>query len=100
MLVAFILATEVVSGQAAASQTDSLKQLVSAQQGDEQSRLLIQLSYQYAGSNPDTALVLLNQSVAVAETPEMRGKVFFEQAMLYRFLENDSQQHWTQPTKP
>lgn len=95
-----LVASELVSGQAVRSQTDSLKQLISTRQGDEQSRLLIQLSYQYAGSNPDTALVLLSQSVAVAETPEMRGKVFFEQAMLHRSLENDSQQYWTQPTKP
>ncbi len=74
------------------SPTDSLKQLVSSQHGDERSKLLIQLSYQYAGNNPDTALVLLEQALAGAKTPEIRGKVLFERAMLYRFLENDKQQ--------
>ncbi|MFB2118620.1 tetratricopeptide repeat protein [Parapedobacter sp. 2B3] len=74
------------------SPTDSLKQLVSSRHGDERSKLLIQLSYQYAGNNPDTALVLLEQALAGAKTPEIRGKVLFERAMLHRFLENDKRQ--------
>ncbi len=86
-----IISGKTILGQVL-SPTDSLKHLIASKQGDERSKLLIQLSYQYAGGHPDTALVLLEQAATGAETPEMRGKVLFEWAMLHRFLENEREQ--------
>lgn len=55
----------------------------------------IRLAHQATASNPDSALLFLDQAVRDALSDEMKGKAFFEKALLYRYLgKNIEQSHF------
>lgn len=69
----FLTAIVLAFGQTNNPKLDSLKTLVQTTSGDEQSAAYIQLSYQWAGSNVDSAAYALTQAFQSAKSNERKS---------------------------
>lgn len=72
--------------------TDSLKQAIRNSPKENRSELWIQLAHRYALSNTDSASFFLDQAVQEARSAGMKGRAYFEKALLYRYLGKDMEQ--------
>ena len=71
------------------TQIDSLKHTLDLNSAHEKSEILVQLAYRYAQNEPDSALFFLDEAIRHSVSSAKKGEVYFEKAMLYRFLGQD-----------